>query len=92
MPLLEIAARQFVPAAATGNTKCRGQLVVVHLTWLAEQARRIGELCTANHCRDVRRAKDAAERDLLSALRAGMAELGDLAEAKNVPGFFASAP
>jgi len=38
---------------------------------LDEQARRIGELCTANRCRDVRRAKDAAERDLLWAGRRG---------------------
>jgi len=38
---------------------------------LDEQARRISELCTANRCRDVRRARDAAERDLLWAGRRG---------------------
>ncbi len=38
---------------------------------LADQARRIGEICTANHCRQVRQAKDAAERDLLWSGRRG---------------------
>jgi FAD/FMN-containing dehydrogenase len=38
---------------------------------LADQADRIGELCTKNRCRQVRRAKDAAERDLLWAGRRG---------------------
>ncbi len=38
---------------------------------LAEQARRIGEICTANRCRQVRQAKDAAERELLWAGRRG---------------------
>jgi len=38
---------------------------------LADQAERIGQLCTKNGCRQVRRAKDAAERDLLWAGRRG---------------------
>jgi len=38
---------------------------------LADQARRIGQICTANRCRQVRQAKDAAERDLLWAGRRG---------------------
>ena len=38
---------------------------------LADQAERIGQLCTKNRCRQVRRAKDAAERDLLWAGRRG---------------------
>jgi glycolate oxidase subunit GlcD len=38
---------------------------------LAEQAERIGQLCLANGCREVRRAKDAAERELLWAGRRG---------------------
>ncbi len=38
---------------------------------LADQAERIGQLCTKNGCRQVRRAKDATERDLLWAGRRG---------------------
>ncbi len=38
---------------------------------LAQQAERIGQLCLQNGCREVRRAKDAAERDLLWAGRRG---------------------
>jgi len=38
---------------------------------LARQAERIGQLCLQNGCRQVRQAKDAAERDLLWAGRRG---------------------
>jgi glycolate oxidase subunit GlcD len=38
---------------------------------LAQQAERIGQLCLQNGCREVRRAKDAAERDRLWAGRRG---------------------
>ncbi|MCY2992189.1 MAG: FAD-binding protein [Planctomycetota bacterium] len=38
---------------------------------LTQQAERIGQLCLQNGCREVRRAKDAAERDLLWAGRRG---------------------
>jgi len=38
---------------------------------LADQAQRIGQICAANRCRQVRQAKDAAERDLLWAGRRG---------------------
>ena len=38
---------------------------------LADQAQQIGQICTANRCRQVRQAKDAAERDLLWAGRRG---------------------
>lgn len=38
---------------------------------LAQQAERIAELCLQHGCREVRRAKDAAERDLLWAGRRG---------------------
>ncbi len=38
---------------------------------LAEQAERIRQLCLQNGCREVRRAKDAAERELLWAGRRG---------------------
>ncbi len=38
---------------------------------LEQQAERIGEICTRNGCREVRRAKDAAERDVLWAGRRG---------------------
>jgi FAD/FMN-containing dehydrogenase len=38
---------------------------------LAQQAEQIRELCSKNHCREIRRARDAAERDLLWAGRRG---------------------
>lgn len=38
---------------------------------LEQQAQRVAELCRKNRCREVRRAKDAAERDLLWAGRRG---------------------
>ena len=38
---------------------------------LDEQAEHIGQLCFQNHCREVRKAKDAAERELLWAGRRG---------------------
>jgi len=41
------------------------------LAGLAQQAERIGQLCLQNGCREVRKAKDAAERDLLWAGRRG---------------------
>ena len=41
------------------------------LAGLAEQAEHIGQLCLQNGCREVRKAKDAAERDLLWAGRRG---------------------
>jgi glycolate oxidase subunit GlcD len=41
------------------------------LAGLAQQAERIAELCLQTGCREVRRAKDAAERDLLWAGRRG---------------------
>lgn len=41
------------------------------LAGLAEQAEQIGQLCLQNGCREVRRAKDAAERDRLWAGRRG---------------------